>query len=136
MTDNELLQQAKQAMQHAYAPYSGYKVGAALLCADGSVYLGCNIENASYSLTSCAERTALFTAVAAGQRSFVSLAVVGGQDGDLRDFAYPCGACRQALSEFCGADFRVILGKDGGETKVTTLGELLPSAFKLAQEAE
>ena len=132
MTDIELLQQAKQAMEYAYAPYSGYKVGAALLCADGSVYSGCNIENASYSLTSCAERTALFTAVAAGQRSFVSLAVVGGQNGILRDFAYPCGACRQALSEFCGADFRVILGKDGGETKVTTLGELLPGAFRLA----
>ncbi len=134
MTDQALLQQAKEAMQRAHAPYSGYKVGAALLCADGSVYLGCNIENASYSLTNCAERTALFTAVAAGQRSFVALAVVGGQGGVINDFAYPCGACRQALSEFCGADFRVILGKDGGETKVTTLGELLPGAFRLASE--
>ena len=136
MTDIELLQQAKKAMQNAHAPYSGYKVGAALLCEDGSVFLGCNIENASYSLTNCAERTALFTAIAADKRNFASLAVVGGQNGILRDFAYPCGACRQALSEFCGADFRVILGKDDGETKVTTLGELLPGAFRLAQEKE
>lgn len=134
MTDTELLQKAKEAMENAYAPYSGFKVGAALLCEDGGVFTGCNVENASYGLTNCAERTALFKAVSEGVRSFTAIAIVGGMGGSCTDYAYPCGACRQALSEFCGAAFRVILGKDNGETKVTTLGALLPGAFKLAQE--
>lgn len=136
MTDFELLRQAKQATENAYAPYSGYKVGAALLCEDGSVYTGCNIENASFGVTNCAERTALFKAVSDGKRRFTAIAVVGGRDGICSDYAAPCGVCRQALSEFGGADFRVILGKDDGEIKVTTLGALLPGAFRLAQETE
>ena len=134
MTDTELLQKAKEAMENAYAPYSGFKVGAALLCEDGGVFTGCNVENASYGLTNCAERTALFKAVSEGVRSFTAIAIVGGMGGSCTDYAYPCGACRQALSEFCGADFRVVLGKDDSETAVMTLGALFPGAFKLAQE--
>ena len=131
MNDHSLIQAAKNAMEHAYAPYSGYKVGAALLCDDGQVFTGCNIENASFSVTACAERTALFKAVSEGCRSFKALAVVGGKDGCCDDFAWPCGACRQALSEFCGEDFRVILATDDGQVRLTTLGELLPGSFHL-----
>lgn len=134
MTDTALLQAAKEAMKQAYAPYSGYQVGAALLCEDGSVYTGCNIENASFGVTNCAERTALFKAVSEGKRRFTAIAVIGGKGGVCADYAFPCGVCRQALSEFCGEEFRVVLGKDGGEAKVTTLGELLPGAFRLASE--
>ena len=131
MNDHSLIQAAKNAMEHAYAPYSGYKVGAALLCDDGQVFTGCNIENASFSVTACAERTALFKAVSEGCRSFKALAVVGGKDGCCDDFAWPCGACRQALSEFCGEDFRVILATDDGSVRLATLGELLPGSFHL-----
>lgn len=131
MTDYELIQKAKEAMQNAYAPYSGFRVGAALLCADGSVYTGCNVENASLGLTICAERTALFKAVSEGKRRFTSIAVVGGKGGVCSDYALPCGACRQALSEFCGADFRVILGKEDSAAQTAALGELLPGAFRL-----
>ena len=134
MTDTELLQAAKDAMQNAYAPYSGFSVGAALLTADGRVFTGCNIENASFSLTACAERTALFKAVSEGCRRFSAIAVVGGRNGKCDSFATPCGACRQALSEFCGEAFRVVLGADGGRMTVTTLGALLPGAFHLNQQ--
>ena len=131
MNDHSLIQAAKCAMEHAWAPYSGFKVGAALLAEDGRVFTGCNIENASFSVTACAERTALCKAVSEGCRSFTALAVVGGKGGVCTDFAYPCGACRQALSEFCGEDFRVLLWKDDGMIEATTLGALLPGSFRL-----
>ena len=134
MNDHSLIQVAKNAMQSAYAPYSGYKVGTALLCEDGRIFMGCNVENASFSLTACAERTALFKAVSEGCRRFKAIAVVGGKDGCCDDYAFPCGACRQALAEFCDEDFRVILAADDGRVRLTTLGELLPGSFRLTQD--
>lgn len=131
MTDQQLLEMAKNAMQFAYAPYSGFLVGAALLCNDGTVYSGCNIENASFGITNCAERTALFKAISEGKRHFQAIAVIGGQNGVCSDFTTPCGMCRQALSEFCKADFRIVLGDDSGSIKTMTLGNLLPGAFQL-----
>jgi len=116
----------------SYAPYSGFAVGAALLCADGTVFAGCNVENASYSCCICAERTALFKAVSEGRRDFAAIAVAGGKAGEAAaDFCSPCGACRQCLAEFCGPDFPVVMVREGGEEKVRTLGELLGDAFKL-----
>ncbi len=116
-------------MEKAYAPYSGFCVGAALLCADGTVYTGCNIENAAYGVTNCAERTALFKAVSEGQRQFAALAVCGGKNGILTDqLCLPCGICRQALREFCGEGFTIyVIGDKTVETY--TLGELLPHGF-------
>ena len=130
MTPEKLVELAKEAMTHAYAPYSGYKVGAALLCADGTVYQGCNIENAAYSPTNCAERTAIFKAVYDGHRSFSAIAVCGGKDGVITGKFPPCGVCRQVLKEFCGEDFKVyMVTPEGYETK--TLLELLPEGFTL-----
>ena len=120
----ELFDKAVDAAKGAYAPYSGFRVGAAILCDDGTVFTGCNIENASYSVTVCAERVALFSAVAAGYRRFVAIAVAGSADGDFTKPCPPCGVCRQALAEFMDADAAVILA-DG----VHTLGELLPMSF-------
>lgn len=131
MTDLELLSLAKCAIKNAYAPYSGYLVGAALLCDDGSVYTGCNIENASFSVTNCAERTALFKALSEGQRRFCAIAVIGGKGGISSTYAMPCGVCRQALSEFCDDAFHIILGTDDGKVQTITLGDLLPGAFQL-----
>ena len=136
MNDHSLIQVAKNAMRDAYAPYSGYQVGAALLCEDGRIFMGCNIENASFSLTACAERTALFKAVSEGCRRFKAIAIVGGKDGHCDDYAFPCGACRQALAEFCDEDFRVILATDDGSVRLATLGELLPGSFRLSKEKE
>ncbi len=131
MTDKELLHAALAARTHAYAPYSHFAVGAALLTSDGTVYTGVNIENASFGVTNCAERTALFTAVAAGERDFVAIAVAGGKDGSApASPCPPCGICRQALAEFCTPALRVVLGTDS-KMEVTTLGELLPGAFSL-----
>lgn len=124
----ELVALAKEAMQHAYAPYSGYKVGAALLCADGTVYQGCNIENASYGPTNCAERTAFFKAVYDGHRDFVAIAVCGGKDGVITGAFPPCGVCRQVMREFCRDDFVIhMIGLDTVESR--TLAELLPFSF-------
>ena len=129
MTKEQLASLAMDAMKRAYSPYSGYKVGAALLCKDGSVYTGCNVENASFSATNCAERTALFTAVYAGKRNFRAIAIVGGKRGcEVDDFCPPCGICRQALAEFCAADTEVILF-NGKEMKVKTMSEILPEMF-------
>lgn len=128
MTPEALMDAAKAAMLQAYAPYSHYQVGAALECEDGTVYIGCNIENASYGVTNCAERTALFKAVSEGKRSFRQIAVTGGMHGCITDFAFPCGICRQALSEFCGSSFAIHL-YNGNEYKTFTLGELLPASF-------
>lgn len=125
-----ILEAAALAAQKAYAPYSNYKVGAALLCADGTVFAGCNVENASYGLTNCAERTAVFTAIAAGRKDFVALAVVA--DGD--SMPYPCGACRQVLNEFCREELSVYIAKASAlkEYEVICLAELLPHSFKLS----
>lgn len=124
-----LCKQAIEAMNMAYAPYSGYKVGAALLCADGSVYTGCNIENAGYSATNCAERTAIFKAVSEGKRDFTDIAVCGGENGVLNASPFPpCGICRQVMREFCRDDFRIhMITSD--KIKTFTLAELLPMSF-------
>ncbi len=128
MTDVELMQAAIEAREMAYAPYSGFKVGAALLAKSGKVYTGCNVENAGYSPTNCAERTALFKAVSEGDREFLSIAIVGGRYEDIADFCAPCGVCRQALAEFCDGDFRVILGNQES-LQVFAFSQLLPFAF-------
>ncbi|MBQ7862412.1 MAG: cytidine deaminase [Clostridia bacterium] len=131
MTDVELIEKAKEAARASYSPYSGFTVGAALITKDGKLYLGCNIENASFSPTCCAERTAFFKAVSEGEREFSKIAIVGGKGLDFTDFCPPCGVCRQVMKEFCGEDFTVILGKNGEEVKTLTLGELLPFGFGL-----
>ena len=128
MTREELVAMACTAMNRAYAPYSGFQVGAALLAKSGTVYCGCNIENAAYGPTNCAERTAFFQAVYEGEREFEAIAVVGGIHGEVRDFTAPCGVCRQVMREFCGEDFNIHLWN--GETCQTcTLGQLLPFSF-------
>lgn len=130
MTELELIALAKEARTHAYIPYSGYAVGAALLTKDGKVYQGCNIENASFGPTNCAERTAFFTAVYQGERQFEAIAVVGGKAGEeVSDFFPPCGVCRQVMREFCQDDFKVIMGGKDDEYKVMTLAEILPASF-------
>ena len=133
MDEKRLVSLAIEAMAHAYVPYSGYKVGAALLCADGTVYQGCNIENASYGATNCAERTAFFKAVYDGHRAFTAMAVCGGKDGIITGYFPPCGICRQVMSEFCGDDFVVYLPGAGKEYKTMTLAELLPGGFSAAE---
>lgn len=130
MTEKQLVALAKDAMRGAYAPYSGYMVGAALLCADGAVYTGCNIENASLTPTVCAERVAIFKAVSDGRRDFSAIAVVGGRQGSIAGFFPPCGVCRQVLREFCCPDtFLVHLGGVGDEIRTLRLGELFPFGF-------
>lgn len=120
-----LLAEAKKAREHAYAPYSWFPVGAALMAEDGTVYSGCNVENASYGVTNCAERTALFKAVSEGKRRFVALAVVADTPGPVS----PCGACRQVMSELCPPDMKVYLANLKGDLKITTVEKLLPDAF-------
>ena len=129
MTKEQLISMAKEAMMHSYSPYSGYKVGAALLCKDGSVYTGCNIENAGYSTTNCAERTAFFKAVSEGKREFVAIAICGGKDGVIEGLFPPCGVCRQVMREFCGDDFLIYLATEDGVEEYT-LKDLLPVSFR------
>lgn len=129
MNNRELYEMAVAAAKKAYSPYSKFCVGAALLCDDGTVYTGCNIENASYSVTVCAERVALFTAVAEGKRGFTAIAVAGSGDGDFSSPCPPCGVCRQALAEFCSHDMPVILSDGNGGVAEHTLGEILPMSF-------
>lgn len=133
MTKEELVALAVEAMGHAYVPYSGYQVGAALLASDGRVYQGCNIENASYTPTVCAERTAFFKAVYDGVRDFSAIAVVGGKNGEITGFFPPCGVCRQVMREFCRDDFTVYLGGANGEIQTLTLTDLLPYSFSAAE---
>ena len=128
MTDRELMELAVQARKNAYAPYSDFRVGAALVGASGKIYTGCNVENAGYTPTNCAERTALFKAVSEGEREFLAIAIVGGKGETIADFCAPCGVCRQTLSEFCDGDFRVLLGTPE-KVCVYTLSELLPFSF-------
>jgi len=133
MTPDTLCSLAIDAMQHAYAPYSGFRVGAALLCADGTVYQGCNIENAAYSPTNCAERTAFFKAVSEGQRKFTAIAVCGGKDGHITGAFPPCGVCRQVIREFCGDDFLIYLVSGENSHETLTLSQLLPYSFNAAE---
>lgn len=129
MDDRELIRAAFDAMQRAYAPYSHYTVGAALLCTSGRVYTGCNIENAAYAPTVCAERTAFFKAISEGERGFVKLAVVGGKDKTVTDYFVPCGVCRQVMSEFCNDGFLVLIAKTEEDYLSKTLNDLLPCRF-------
>lgn len=125
-----LIEQAIAAMGHAYTPYSGFQVGAALLAKNGTVYQGCNIENAAYTPCNCAERTAFFKAVSEDVRDFQAICVVGGKDGTLMDYTAPCGVCRQVMMEFCNPDtFQIILAIDTENYQIFTLRELLPMGF-------
>ena len=133
MKPEELVALAKEARARAYVPYSGFSVGAALLCKDGKIYQGCNIENAAFGPTVCAERTAFFKAVYDGEREFEAIAVVGGRAGEeITGLFPPCGVCRQVMREFCGLDFRLYLGREDGRWEERTLGELLPMSFSPA----
>ncbi len=131
MKPEKLIKLAIEAMGRAYAPYSGYRVGAALLCADGTVYTGCNIENAAFSPTNCAERTAFFKAVSEGKREFTAIAVCGGKNGAITGLCTPCGVCRQVMVEFCGKDFLIYMAGTGGTYETRTLAQLLPEQFEL-----
>ena len=136
MTDRQLMDLACAARERAYCPYSGYAVGAALLCRDGEVFTGVNVENSSYGLTVCAERNALFAAVGAGKREFSALAVYAAPaDADEGpDYTRPCGACLQAFSEFCAPDMPVIRLRSETEFTVTPFGELFPYGFTLSEK--
>lgn len=129
MTPEALVQEAMQAMQNAYVPYSGFKVGAALLTKAGKVYRGCNIENAAFGPSNCAERTAFFKAVSEGERDFAAIAVVGGKDGVVTDIFPPCGVCRQVMQEFCAPDFMIYMGRGDGSCEPVRLDALLPYGF-------
>ena len=130
MKIEELITAAKQARARAYAPYSGYMVGAALLTKQGEIVTGCNIENAAYSPSNCAERTAIFKAVSEGKRDFAAIAIVGGAKESEGEYAAPCGVCRQVMREFCDTEtFLVIVAKDESSYRLFTLDELLPQAF-------
>lgn len=126
----DLITAALTARGTAYAPYSHYTVGAALLVENGDIYCGCNIENASYGATNCAERTAFFKAVSAGWRRFTAIAIAGSMEGhEPVDYAYPCGICRQVMQEFCGPDFRIYVVKNKKDYREYALSELLPCGF-------
>ena len=131
MDVKELLRLAREAMAKAYAPYSGYFVGAALLAKTGRVYTGCNIENSAFGPTNCAERTAFFKAVSEGEREFEAIAVVGGKQGEITGLFPPCGICRQVMQEFCGPDFLVFMGKENDGYEAVRLKDLLPYGFSL-----
>lgn len=127
MDNRALICAAVCARENAYAPFSGFRVGAALLCADGTIYTGCNIENSSYTPTLCAERCALAKAISEGRRDFLAIAIVGSKE----DYTTPCGVCRQFLYEFCDESFPVICAKNENDYKIMTLGELFPQGFRL-----
>lgn len=140
--EKKLIEKAIESAKKAYAPYSGYLVGAALLTKSGKVYTGCNIENASYGATNCAERTAFFKAISEEERKFEAIAIVGGpketffevdqkekRNFSFSEYAYPCGICRQVMKEFCDNDFKIIVAKSCEDFKVYNLPELLPHGF-------
>ena len=131
MNNAELIKFALEAREKSYSPYSGFAVGAALLCKNGKVFTGCNIENSVYSATNCAERTALFKAVSEGETEFEKIAVVGGnaEDEVPVDYCSPCGVCRQVMREFCNADFEILIAKSETDYKSVTLSDLLPMSF-------
>lgn len=125
----QLIETAVKAREMAYAPYSHYKVGAALLAKSGKIHTGCNVENASFTPTNCAERTAFFKAISEGDREFEMIAIVAGKDGEeLSKNCTPCGVCRQVMTEFCDKDFKIILGTPD-DFKVLTLEEIMPYSF-------
>jgi len=130
MTNNELINLAKDVLINSYSPYSNFKVAAALLSKNGNVYKGVNVENSSFSATNCAERTAVFSAIANGEKEFVKIAVVGGKNGEIKEFCFSCGVCLQVLSEFCKKDFEIVLF-NGEEVKTYTLSQLLPESFEM-----
>lgn len=128
----EMIELAITQLRYSYAPYSGFKVGAALLTKGGKLYTGCNIENAAYTPTNCAERTAIFKAVSEGEREFQAICIVGGKDGVLTGYAAPCGVCRQVMMEFCDPEeFQIILATDREHYEIFTLKEMLPMGFGL-----
>ena len=130
MEARALIKAAMEGRQRAYVPYSGYGVGAALLAKSGKVYRGCNVENAAYGPTNCAERTAFFKAVYDGHRDFVAIAVCGGKDGIITGGFPPCGVCRQVMREFCEDDFVLYLAGEGDTYEVCTLEQILPHSFR------
>lgn len=126
----EMISLAIRQLDFSYSPYSHFKVGAALLTREGKLYTGCNIENAAYTPTNCAERTAFFKAVSEGERSFRAICIVGGKQGVLTEYAAPCGVCRQVMMEFCDPDdFQIILATSPEQYEIFTLRELLPQGF-------
>lgn len=134
VSNEQLMEHARQARERAYVPYSRFKVGAALLDKKGHIHYGCNVENGTYGPTNCAERTALFRAVADGLRrgEFTAIAVVGDTEGPCA----PCGVCRQVMTELCPSDMPVIMGNLKGDTRVMTVAELLPAAFVLEDRTD
>lgn len=132
ISDRELVIKAIEARKNAYTPYSHFKVGAALLSKSGEVIKGCNIENAAYGPTNCAERTAFFKAISEGIMEFNKIAIVGGDEKEtdvFSSYAYPCGVCRQVMKEFCNDDFEIIVGKSADEYEVYRLDQILPMSF-------
>lgn len=127
----ELIDTALAQRKYSYVPYSGFRVGAALLAENGTVYTGCNIENAAYGPTNCAERTAIFKAVSEGVKEFTAICIVGGTEEGVTAVCPPCGVCRQVMLEFCDMDFLIILATDREHYEVHTLGELVPMGFSL-----
>ena len=127
MDTDLLIQTAVKMLDFSYVPYSHFHVGAALLTKSGKIYTGCNIENAAYGPSNCAERTAIFKAVSEGEKEFEAIAVVGGSEGKIEDFCPPCGVCRQVMAEFCDKDFKIILSNGKKEVKTFTL----PESFSL-----
>ena len=126
----QLIEISIEQLKYSYTPYSGFKVGAALLAKNGSVYTGCNIENAAYTPTNCAERTAFFKAVSEGVKEFDAICIVGGKDGVLTEYAPPCGVCRQVMMEFCDPEtFQIILAVSKEKYDIFTLKELFPLGF-------
>ena len=127
----KLIKKEIEMLNFSYAPYSNFHVGAALLTSEGKIYTGCNIENAAYGPSNCAERTAIFKAVSEGKKEFEAIAIVGGKNGKIENFCPPCGVCRQVLAEFCKKDFEIVLAKSKNEYKIMTLEQLLPESFSL-----
>ena len=127
----KLIKKAIEMLNFSYAPYSNFHVGAALLTSEGKIYTGCNIENAAYGPSNCAERTAIFKAVSECKKEFEAIAIVGGKNGKIENFCPPCGVCRQVLAEFCKKDFEIVLAKSKNEYKIMTLEQLLPESFSL-----
>ena len=125
-----LIDKAMEAMEYSYAPYSHFNVGAALLTENKKIYQGCNIENAAYTPTNCAERTAFFKAISEGESDFLAICILGGTNGEVKDYTPPCGVCRQVMMEFCNPDlFYVILAINKNDYKIMTLRELFPYSF-------
>jgi cytidine deaminase len=126
----ELIREASKMLMRSYIPYSHFAVGAALLCEDGRIYTGCNIENAAFTPSNCAERTAFFKAVSEGEMKFTAIAIIGGKDRKVTGFCAPCGVCRQVMMEFCNPQtFQVITAKSQDEYRVDTLAQVLPDGF-------